>query len=376
VPHLLAAVAAALSSGCSGEAASGGGAEAGPLPAASQELAAGFRRALEQKAEAAQAAGQTVVPGGDGFLFFAPELRSLAVGPFWGEAAQAASRAPRTDARDPLPAILDFRDQLATRGVELLFVPVPAKAVVYPEHAAPELEGLAPGGSPPRLDLAHGEFLLVLTGQGIKTLDLLPLFLAHRRRGGPALYCRQDTHWSGHAVSLAAAAIASALGNPPWRREAQTRAGLGELVTEERPATLEGDLWRAFPAGAGPRPAPETLPLTLVEESLPTGRRPVAPWRESPVLLLGDSHALVFSVGGDLHATGAGLAEHLARELGFPVDRVAVRGSGATPARVDLLRRGDGLAGKQVVVWVLAAREYTEGQGWSKVPVVPPATTR
>jgi len=53
------------------------------------------------------------------------------------------------------------------------------------------------------------------------------------------------------------------------------------------------------------------------------------------------------------------------------VDLVAVRGSGGTPARVNLLRRGDGLAGKRLVIWVFAARELAAGQGWKRVPVVP-----
>ncbi len=48
----------------------------------------------------------------------------------------------------------------------------------------------------------------------------------------------------------------------------------------------------------------------------------VAPDRNSPVILLGDSHNLVFQAGGDMHATGAGLADQLAYELGFAVDLV------------------------------------------------------
>jgi len=71
-----------------------------------------------------------------------------------------------------------------------------------------------------------------------------------------------------------------------------------------------------------------------------------------------------------MQARGAGLADHLALKLGFPVDVVGVRGSGATPCRINLLRRGDSLAGKKLVIWCLSAREYTQGQGWRKVPVV------
>jgi alginate O-acetyltransferase complex protein AlgJ len=92
--------------------------------------------------------------------------------------------------------------------------------------------------------------------------------------------------------------------------------------------------------------------------------------RQSPVLLLGDSHNLVFHTGAEMHATGAGLPDQLFLELGFPMDVVAVMGSGSTAARRSLARRKDNLAGKKVVVWCFSTREFTQGQGWSKVPVV------
>ena len=100
-------------------------------------------------------------------------------------------------------------------------------------------------------------------------------------------------------------------------------------------------------------------------------RRPPADWRESPILLLGDSHTLVFHAGEDMHGAGAGLADQLALELGFPVDVIGVRGSGATPARINLMRRQDNLAGKKLVIWCFSAREFTEASGgWRLVPVI------
>lgn len=337
-------------------------------PEATENVAEAFRRELAAKAERAFETGELVVPGTDGWLFFAPELRSLSIGDFWGDAAGQASRAPRADARDPLPAILDFRDQLAERGVELLFVPVPAKAAVYPRHVSQAARDAYQTGPPPRLDLAHGEFVERLREEGVRTLDLLPLYLKRWADGDDRLYCRQDTHWSGRGLELAAEAIAGELARPDepeWLDPARGRSpSPPPTAAGTRDVTLTGDLWRDLQLPDGEKPPTETLPLTFVEG--------FEPWRESPVLLLGDSHVLVFHAGGDLHAEGAGLPEHLSRELSLPVDLIGVRGSGATPARVNLLRRGDGLAGKRVVVWVLSVREYTEGQGWQKVPVAPP----
>jgi alginate O-acetyltransferase complex protein AlgJ len=73
-----------------------------------------------------------------------------------------------------------------------------------------------------------------------------------------------------------------------------------------------------------------------------------------------------------MHAEGAGLPDQLAKELGFPVDVVAVMGSGATAARRSLARRRDNLSGKRVVVWCFSARDLTEAPSWDKVPVIRP----
>ncbi|MCK4788070.1 MAG: hypothetical protein KAV87_30230 [Desulfobacteraceae bacterium] len=116
------------------------------------------------------------------------------------------------------------------------------------------------------------------------------------------------------------------------------------------------------------------MKLRFIRTKTRNGLRPVNPDSESPVILMADSHGLIFHIGGDMLVKGAGLADQLALELGFPVDLIAVRGSGATPARVNLYRRARKkgyLAKKKVVIWCIAAREFTESvDGWAKVPVL------
>jgi alginate O-acetyltransferase complex protein AlgJ len=97
----------------------------------------------------------------------------------------------------------------------------------------------------------------------------------------------------------------------------------------------------------------------------------VEPDANSPVLLLGDSHTLVYH---DFLAERAGLLDQLALQLGFAPDLIGTRGSGATPVRINLYRRSvkdpGYLAKKKVIVWCFAAREFTEAtEGWAKVPV-------
>lgn len=343
-------------------------ADSGPRSQAAQSSAEilSYQSLIDQRVASAEASGETVIPGKDGWLFFAPELRHLSVGRFWGDAAIAVSRATDPAAADPLPAILDFKAQLDQIGVELLFVPVPAKAAIYPHY----LPGADPSQEPSpsaRVDIFDLEILQILASHGVQVLDLVPPFMEHSTDGDP-LYCRQDTHWSPRACKLAAQHIAEALGDQPWMAEAREVTEIqGKIAVEEQQITLRGDLWLQL---SEPRPANERLTLEQVGRIGSSGLEPLAPWRESPVLLLGDSHTLVFHAGEDLHARGGGLVDQLALQLGFPVDLVGVRGSGATPARVNLLRRRDSLTGKKVVIWCLSVREYTEGQGWKKVPIV------
>ena len=310
-----------------------------------------FRQALAKKAAEADAQQTTVVSGKEGWLFFAPELRAMSVGQFWGDAAQRVSRASTPEFADPLPAILDFKAQLDKAGIELIFVPIPAKATIYPEMISEHADTTT------RTDKYHLKFYDILRAHGVNVLDLTPIFLKNRFTDAGPVYCQQDTHWSGQGCVLAAAAIAEAIGTPSWVAEIPKR----NIETETRTTEITGDLWKAL---SDQNLRKEQLRLTYIKEGVN------ASWRASPVVLLGDSHNLVFHAGANMHAQRAGLPDHLAYQLGFPVDVVAVRGSGATPSRLNLYRRRDNMKGKRVVVWCLSVREFTEGQGWRKVPVI------
>jgi hypothetical protein len=296
-------------------------------------------------AESAPANGSPVVEGRDGWLFFAPELRHLGAGPFWGEAAASVSRAKRDDAKDPFPAIKDFHASLQARGVELILAPVPPKAVARADKLFEGARG--------RADEHHQAFYRLLRGEGITVLDLTEALSADENA-----YCRQDTHWSGRGCIIAAENIAGLV--KPLLEGIAPKV----FATTTREIEITGDLWQMK---NDPALLKESIALRIVEGATPDPA--------SPVILLGDSHTLVFHAGGDMHATGAGLADQLAVELGVPVDLIGVRGSGATPARLNLFRRAqsnpDYWTGKKVVIWVFAAREFTESDGWRVLPIAP-----
>lgn len=301
------------------------------------------------KISALASSDKMAVVGKDGWLFFTPELRYLAAGPFWGPNAAKASHVMNKSAADPLPAILDFQKQCAKAGVQLVFAPVPAKAAIYPDK-------LVPGASPStRIDTAQAQFLSALKAHGVTTVDLTPVFMSYRKsHPSTNLYSKVDSHWSGAGVGVAADAIAAVVKRGGWYAKAPKTKMSSSTIT----ATVKGDL----PELAGVSVPAEQMKLTSVSGA--------ASNRNSPVVVLGDSHNLVYSIGGDMYASNAGFPEALGARLGIAPDVVAVRGSGATPARVNLMRRNDNLKGKKVIVWVFTAREFTEGQGWKNVPVV------
>ena len=328
-----------------------------------QDAVADFRSTARALAEQAEAAGAITVVGRNDWLFFAPELRHASLGAFWGPRAAEISRARRADAVDPFPAIVDFKERLEGVGVELLLVPVPPKSVVYADQVA---SGLVASTPTRRLDPDHRAFYALLRDAGVDVLDLTDRFLRNRDHPDGPVYCRYDTHWSGVGCVLAGSEIAAVV---------RARSWYAELAAEShearwRDAEIVGDLTRDH---EGRLPG-ERLRLREVRRADPE-RQPAEPDPGSPLVLLGDSHNLVFHAGGDMHAVGAGLPDQLALELGMPVDLVAVRGSASTAARVNLFRRAQRdpafWEGKRLVVWCFAAREFTEGDGWPIVPIQP-----
>ena len=325
-----------------------------PLSEAQQKL----RGEFASRVQSSEKKGAAAWAESDGWLFFAAEFRFLSVGPFWGGDAPKVSRSHKPELADPIPAMLDFQKQLKARGIDLLVVPVPAKAAIYPERILPGFNV----GNDDAAPVVH-RFYEELRASGIDVLDLTSVFIQNRddKRGG--VFCKTDSHWSGFGCTLAAQTIAKAvrgkLTDPPSRKD---------YASEWKDTQIDGDLAGLLPRDST-KPGAERMPVRGVTEK-GTGAA-VQPDANSPLLLLGDSHTLVFH---DFLAEHAGLIDQLAQELGFAPDLIGTRGSGATPVRISLYRHSlknpDYLAKKKVVVWCFAAREFTEAsEGWAKIPV-------
>lgn len=305
---------------------------------------------------AATAETDGVLQGKDGWLFLKEEVEHLGSPAFFGEQVVKVSKAAKPEFADPLPAIVDFNNQLKARNIKLVFVPVPPKALIYPD----KLPGVVSRQMIAELRQPYAQLYAKLATQGIQVLDLIPLFEAGREQA--QLYCKTDSHYSGAGVLLVAKELSHIIQQTDWYPAVPRK----EYVTTKRTVTIRGDL-----SVMQHKEANESLELFFVSDAV-TGKT-IQANPDSPVLLLGDSHTLVFSAGGDLHATGAGLLDRLTADLGFAPDLIGVRGSGATPSRIKLYQRSrkepSFLDKKKVVVWCLSARELTGSGGWRKIPV-------
>jgi hypothetical protein len=334
-----------------------GGAESNPsgVSEIQQKLGSEFAKRFQ----AAEKQGTHAIVGADGWLFLPGELRFLSVGKFWGEDAPKVSRAQKPEQADPLPAILNFRDQLKQRGIELLLVPVPPKAAIYPEEILPDFNA----GRDDAASYLH-RFYDELRGHGVEVLDLSGSFIEKREGEHGAVFCKTDTHWSGAGCVLAAQAIAEKV-----RNRLGLPVGRDKYSIEWKQIEINGDLAKLL-SSKSQKPAAEKIQVRTVTDKA-TGKH-VQSDPNSPLLLLGDSHTLVYH---EFHAEAAGLADQIAEILGFAPDWLGTRGSGATTVRLGLYRRSHRdtsyLSKKKMIIWCFAAREFTEADAWAQLPVSP-----
>ena len=326
-------------------------------PTALSESQQKFLNELAAKSRSAQSENAAVLAGVDGWLFLSSDIRFLSVGQFWGADAAKVSRAHKPESADPIPAIVDFRDQLKKRGIDLLLMPVPPKPAIYPEKILPDVDLHGETATP-----YLGRFYEELRKREIDVIDLSPVFLQNRANEHGPVYCKTDTHWSGLGCVLAAQTIKDKIHE---KLAGQPRK---DYAAEWKETTIKGDLGDL----AGPnikKTEPEKIFVRTITDK-ETGAA-ISPDGNSPLLVIGDSHTLVFH---DFLAEKSGLLDQLAYEVGFAPDLIGTRGSGSTSVRISLYRRArkdaDYLAKKKIVVWCFAAREFTESdQGWDKVPV-------
>ncbi len=299
-----------------------------------------------------------VLRGRDGWLFYGPAVAHL-TGPGF-----MSPDLPHPN--DPVEALAAFHDQLASRGIALVVVPLPVKASIHPE----QLSSHAPADRAIQ-SASHVAFLAALAARGVLACDVTEALISAKASG--PVYLARDSHWTPEGMHVAAEAIQAFLRDhvPELTQgDVAYRAGV--------PRTIEhaGDLAVMLaPDDAARYGMGETIQHQAVEG--PDGTL----WAPDPsgrVLLLGDSFTNIFELEGMGWGAHGGLAAWLSLLLQQPLDAITQNGDGAHATRLRLnqaLQRGeDRLAGKAVVVFAFAARELSLGD-WKPELKLPVAAT-
>ena len=310
------------------------------------------------------AGNEQVYCGRPGWLFYRPAVDHLTGAGFLdrhelARRAAAGSEWQDPPQPDPRPAILEFRIQLADRGIELLLVPVPVKASIHPEQLARKI----PISDHPIHNPSFSAFLAGLEGKGVRVFDPTPLLLEAKVDDGKALYLRTDTHWTPRAMDR----VAGGLAQEVRRIIALPRMGAAPYVEDETPVSHTGDLVEMLELPA--LYPPQTTDIGAVHES--TG----SAWQSTPsagVLLLGDSFANIYARKELGWGTDAGLAQRLSYHLQRPVDALVRNDDGAFATRLALSQQISAdpgrLASTKILVWEFTARELSFGD-WRSVPM-------
>lgn len=293
------------------------------------------------------AGNEQVYLGRDGWLFYRADVDYVTGQPFL-EPKVLSHRAHSAGVQpDPIKAIVDFRDQLAARGIDLIAIPIPVKPGVEARQLSvrPRQSGVLQNAS-------FAEFKGRLEKAGVRVFDAGASLAASDR----SLYLETDTHWRPETMELVAENLASFIKSQPQAVSAleltdQTISGIGDIARMLK-LPAEHNLYR--------------MERVTIHE--------VTSWRPSKdadTLLLGDSFSNIFSLAALGWGEEAGFAEHLSHALGgHPLDCI-LRNSDAAFATREILSRElargrDRLAGKKLVIWEFAARELAFGD-WKMI---------
>ena len=302
--------------------------------------------------------------GRDGWLFYRRDIDSLTGRGFLDPEILARRAAGGSELKappqpDPLKAIIDFRDQLAKRGIALIVMPAPVKPSIHPERHSARYEGRTGAVQNP----SFPAFVERLAQEKVACFDPAPL-LVQAKEGGTPQYLRTDTHWTPEGMELAAKELADLA-----RQTAPLSPATARFSAIEQEVTNPGDVammlkfpaeWQVF--------APETVTIRQVRD----GKEPWRPDAKAEALFLGDSFANIFSLAPMGWGESAGLVEHLSLALGLPVDAITRNDAGSFATREmlakELQRGNDRLVGKKLVIWEFASRELASGD-WKLIPM-------
>lgn len=300
------------------------------------------------------AGNEQVYLGRDAWLFYRPDVDYITGPPFLDPPQMRHRERVDQVQPDPVKAIVDFRNQLAARGIDLIAMPVPMKPGMDADKFSARVEGNAP-----LHNASFTEFKARLENAGVRVFDPGPSMM--RRKNGASLYLESDTHWRPDTMEFAAENLAALI--PP-----STLAPRAPLQLTKKEISGLGDVAKMLMLPPSQNLYP---PEKITIQEVSSGNAPWRPSKDADILLLGDSFSNIFSLDALGWGESAGFAEHLSRALGGrPLDCILRNSDAAYATREilsrDLARGRDRLAGKKLVVWQFAARELAFGD-WKMI---------
>ena len=302
----------------------------------------------------ALAAPGSTVTGRDGWLFSGSELGVLAKAGGTGTA---------------VGVMADYAAQVRGLGCDVIVVPVPPKALVYPDKVVRKAKIPVKRKVVPRLDSSWAAAMKSLESRGMTTVDLLPVFLAHRGDKEGAPYTQTGNTWSPRGVQLAAEAVAAAVKRS---RAAKVAGSVQGISAEPGAISYTGSL----AAGANPAVKAETLSLRNIGRISGDKVRSVSfSTSGGGLLLMGDSSILAWRESGNPAGSSgsfSSLADQVAAELQAIPDVLSVPGDGRNAPRLRIMRErtsGRGtLSGTKAIVWVIPMTDLAS-PAWQQVPL-------
>ncbi|GAB6088562.1 alginate O-acetyltransferase AlgX-related protein [Spirochaeta dissipatitropha] len=229
--------------------------------------------------------------------------------------------------------------QLQLHGAELLLIPIPAKARIYPQKLG---RHVFPWAAKPRYE----GFLQDLNTRGLYTVDLASLF-QDLVDSSVQVFLRSDTHWTPDAAEAAAAATAAYLhdmSTSPQLENREYRVQRGELQD------YAGDLLNFLPLG------PFQDMLEHSRDSIPELHIEAGP---APILGLFDSASVPVVLIGTSYSAGEqwGFAAFLQEQLQAEVLNLAMEGRGPFQPMQEYLQSDTLLeAPPSLVIWEIPER--------------------
>jgi len=247
-------------------------------------------------------------------------------------------------------------------------VPIPPKAIIYPDKVSRGPKLPMKSRRPPRLDSILKAGMDDLAARKIKVVDLTQVLIEHREDKEGTAFPRTGNTWSPYGIKFAVKEIADAV-----RRSNTGGRGSVTGITAE-PANLP------FAGGLGTGVSgsikPETIQTVKIGWISGDKVRSLAfNTSGGSLLLMGDENVLAWrEANNPPGSTGAfcSLAEQLAAELQIVPDVLSNSGDGRNSPRLRILRErtsGHGmLSSTRTVVWVFSSLDLTSSS-WQRVPL-------